>query len=320
MKKLSIIIPHYNSAESLIKLLNSIPKIDDIQTIVVDDNSDKDLELFNKIKKNSIYSHITFIKNNSDKKGAGVCRNIGLDMAIGKWVLFADSDDYFVEDFYTKISKYFFSDNDIIYFTPTSIEVDTGKKSDRHLLYEERIDSYLKNKNLQSELFLKYHFVVPWSKLIKRNLIVENNITFDETLVSNDIMFSTKVGYYIKKFDVTRDIIYCVTRNKGSLTTNISQKIFDIRFEVFIDYCKFIKLNLNKEEYYELDLCGIVYIINALKYKLGLKTLLSTYIILKKNKIRILGRKHTNINHIKKKISFNYNEYKNTKRYFVKHD
>lgn len=318
MIKLTIIIPHYNSVKSLYKLLDSIPKKEEIQVIVIDDKSDNELEEYINMKSKIQYSHITFIENNTNKKGAGVCRNIGLYRALGEWILFADSDDYFTEEFYEKVKKYLSTDNDVIYFIPTSIEQDTGNISDRHLIYEERVNNYLDKKDLKSELYLKYHFVVPWSKLIRRNLITKNNITFDETIVSNDIMFSTKVSYYMNKFDVSRDVIYCATRNRGSLTTKISQYTYNIRLDVFIDYCRFVKSKLNQEEYYELDLCGIVYIINSIKYKLGLKTILKTLKKLRKNNINILGRKHINLRYISKKIIVNYKDYKKNKRYLVK--
>lgn len=40
MYKYSIIIPHYNIPELLQRCLDSIPERDDVQVIVVDDNSD----------------------------------------------------------------------------------------------------------------------------------------------------------------------------------------------------------------------------------------------------------------------------------------
>lgn len=40
------------------------------------------------------------IYHNSKKKGAGTCRNIGLERARGKWLLFADSDDLFLDNFF----------------------------------------------------------------------------------------------------------------------------------------------------------------------------------------------------------------------------
>ena len=46
----SIIIPHYNSPDLLAVLLDSIPEKEDIQIIVVDDNSTKKTDIYEKVK------------------------------------------------------------------------------------------------------------------------------------------------------------------------------------------------------------------------------------------------------------------------------
>jgi len=63
MPELSIIIPHYNSLELLVYLLDTIPKKDNIQVIVVDDKSTKKVEEFDLMIDDIKYSHITFLKN-----------------------------------------------------------------------------------------------------------------------------------------------------------------------------------------------------------------------------------------------------------------
>lgn len=40
MKDISVIIPHHNSWQKLNELLNTIPLNDDIEVIVIDDNSE----------------------------------------------------------------------------------------------------------------------------------------------------------------------------------------------------------------------------------------------------------------------------------------
>ena len=50
IRNLSIIIPHYNTPDLLQKLIDSIPHIEDIQIIVVDDRSDKNLEKLSEVQ------------------------------------------------------------------------------------------------------------------------------------------------------------------------------------------------------------------------------------------------------------------------------
>src|SRR5699024_5954198 len=107
MKQVSIIIPHFNSVKLLEKLLLSIPKYNDIEVIVIDDNSTEGIEKFSILKKSVEFEHIKFLMNNTGVQSAGTCRNIGLKAATGKWILFADSDDYFLPGFYDGIQLYF---------------------------------------------------------------------------------------------------------------------------------------------------------------------------------------------------------------------
>ena len=90
-KEISIIIPHYNSTEMVRKLIDSIPVDNRIQTIIVDDNSSEDLfELEQYLSQLPNDKKVELYKNNTGVKGAGSARNVGLDHAEGKWLLFAD--------------------------------------------------------------------------------------------------------------------------------------------------------------------------------------------------------------------------------------
>ena len=86
----TIIIPHKNCPDLLKRCVDSIPVRDDVQIIVVDDNSDED-------KKPSIERKgmEVVLLDASSSKGAGRARNVGLKHAKGKWLLFADADDYY---------------------------------------------------------------------------------------------------------------------------------------------------------------------------------------------------------------------------------
>lgn len=244
---LTIIIPHFNSYRSVEKLLSTIPQRSNIEVIVVDDRSEK--EHIEKLKELLTSQSFILLENNTGKKGAGVARNLGLKKATGKWVLFSDADDYFSDKWYESVSNYFSYDCDVVFFKPTSIYTDTNEVADRHIKFVNLLENYQDSQTKQNELSLRYHFSVPWSKLIKRELIIENNIDFDEVMVANDVMFSTKVGYFMKKFETSDNVIYVVTRSHGSLTTDMSEKAFDTRFEVFVCFHNFLKEYLPSQDY-----------------------------------------------------------------------
>jgi glycosyltransferase involved in cell wall biosynthesis len=321
----SIIIPHKNTPDLLQRCLDSIPSRNDIQIIVVDDNSDPDKVDFEHFPGLSD-SHVEVVFT-KEGKGAGYARNIGLAKAVGKWILFADADDYFIENWYATIEKYFASDYEVIFFTPTSIDEKTGLIGRRHISSTRIIDNYINcffdknntkkaNKIIKkAELELRYLFITPCSKLIKLDLIKNNKIKFDETFVSNDVTFSIKVGYYMINYHVLSDIIYCITVNIGTLTTTLSKENYYVRLYVFYDNYFFLKDKLNKMEFNLLRLNGRGFLIMALHYKLGLKKIFNLLLDMKKRHIRLFV--FVTPTSFFKKIMLNYNNYKSKKQYYV---
>lgn len=247
--QLSIIIPHYNSEASLIKLLQTVPAIDTIEIIIIDDNSTFSLQNLSAFIESCSFQHIYIYKNISEKKGAGASRNIGISHATGKWLLFADADDFFVNEWYQKIKDYMNSDWEMVYFCPTSQNMVTGQPTSRHVMYKELVENYAESYSHQAMLELKYCFCTPWSKLIRKEIIDRNQIRFDEVIVSNDIMFMTKCAFYSKRITADKNIIYCVTRGGSSLTAERDKLRFMTRIEVFINRYNFLREHLTKTDF-----------------------------------------------------------------------
>ena len=281
---LSIIIPHFNISDMLETLLASIPHNKEIQIIVVDDKSD--LSHLKKIDQLKNKYNFEFYQNNKIKS-AGSSRNFGLKKALGKWILFADSDDYFLDEFYTLVSRYFDSENDVIFFCPTSVLNDTHKIADRHLHYKNIIEMNLLNKSKKNELFLRYKFSTPCSKIIKNKFIQKYRLNFDEVLYGNDVMFNTKLGHFMQNFEVSSDVIYCITRRYGSLTSDIRENVFNERFDRYLSYYMFLNKILPKKE---LDILRLDYaLLSLLKttlFRHGFKNFLRLISILNKKNIK----------------------------------
>lgn len=96
--KVSVIVPSYNSAETIVECLSSLAAqtYDNIEVIFVDNHSSdnsKDLAL-HYLKKSSLK-----FKNFSEKqKGVSFARNRGLSEASGTFICFLDSDDWLFPD------------------------------------------------------------------------------------------------------------------------------------------------------------------------------------------------------------------------------
>lgn len=209
----SIIIPHKNSPELLSRLLNSIPKRDDIQIIVIDDNSNlSSISFLTSLEKERQNVLFLFQK---ESKGAGAARNIGLNLAQGKWLLFADADDFFNECFLSSVDKYLMSDNDIVYFSVNSVFSDTLEPGFRDRDIVEMINYTISTGDFDK---LRYKHHGPVSKMFNSNFVRQNGLTFDETMANNDAMFSVKTGFFAKKIQADKSPIYCISCSSSSVS------------------------------------------------------------------------------------------------------
>lgn len=284
--QLSIIVPHYNTPDSLLTLIRSIPAREDIEVIIADDNSNISLEGLQQELKS--FPGVHFFKNDSGKKGAGASRNVALKHAVGTWLLFADADDYFVENFWESVLPYLDTDYDMVYFPPTSVDVVTGELSSRHVMYMELVDNYRKKPTVKNLTEMKYGFCTPWSKLIRRSIVEENHIAFDEIMVSNDIMCMTKCAYYSRKVTASDKTIYCVTRGGKTLTAKKDEQRFDTRIQVLVNRYVFLREHLPKKEfkYAHIDRLALGKLVDVFIEHWGISKLFQILKLYHKNQVK----------------------------------
>lgn len=225
----SIIIPHKDIPDLLQRCLDSIPQRDDVEVIVVDDDSDPkkvDFVHFPGLEREN--TRVIFSK---DGGGAGHARNVGLDHARGRWIIFADADDFFTEDFNGLLDETVDAEEDIVFFDYINVlSDDITQQLQERVSYKTLISAYMINDD-KSEERLRCYFCVPWCKLIKRELIEQHRIRCSEVKWSNDVLFSAQVGCRAKTIRVSEKIGYALTSRQDSLTYNIykTPKEFRIR-------------------------------------------------------------------------------------------
>ncbi len=213
----SIIIPHKNTPQLLERCLASIPEREDVQVIVVDDSSDGSIVDFAHFPgagraNTEVIFHRAPI---GGVGGPGVARNVGLGVARGKWIVFADADDFFHSAISDVMDAWAESDADMVFFRHDSIDSDTGEPVSintarlRHLSHFDRTGD---------DEALRYLVSVPWGRFIRRSMVEEHAIRFDEVRFSASVVFCLKVGYFARVITSDSTIAYCNTRREGSLT------------------------------------------------------------------------------------------------------
>jgi glycosyltransferase involved in cell wall biosynthesis len=235
----SVIIPHKNIPDLLQRCLDSIPRRDDIQILVVDDNSDEtllDFSLFPGLNDSHVEVYLT-----KEGKGAGYARNIGLAHAKGQWLLFADADDFFTDNAFEHFFAHKDSPHELIYFKVTSCYSDTGEPADRSDCINPFVENCFYHKR-DSENRLRYrHHHVPWGKMVNAALVRNNNIRFEEVVAHNDTMFAVKVGCGACSIAVVNTPVYCVTVRKGSIHHSSSYEGLLSRYLVTLRMNRFLR-------------------------------------------------------------------------------
>ena len=223
MYKYSIIIPHSNIPDLLQRCLDSIPKRDDVQVIVVDDNSDSSKVDFVKFPGlNKPNTEVYFTKGG---RGAGYARNVGLKYVKGEWILFADCDDYFHTQAINELM-----DTDI----PDECKAIYWGSEE---LYSDGTNlPLLTDSNESLREIPKFEMVLnafaPWKKMVRATLIKKNHIFFDEIPASNDVMFQMRLLGVLAKEEIFwfPKVVYSWEERENSITTSVNIEKAKCRF------------------------------------------------------------------------------------------
>lgn len=274
MYNYTLIIPHKNTPDLLQRCLDSVPQRDDLNIIIVDDNSDPNIVDFENFPGGKRPN--TTLIFNKDGLGAGHARNVGLDaIKETKWVFFSDSDDFFAPYLNEALDKYVNDDSEIVYFKYKSVDNETLMPVNRGLLTNQRIDKAVISGNFD---ILRYKVQIPYCKFILYKNIREHKIRYDETMYSNDVMFALKIGSVSKKIKIDTEFLYIQTDREGSLVKTIKKEAIICRYNVAVRAINFLK-QIGKAKYHS-NLFAYCYkfaqISNFLSVKYFIKSLKNT--------------------------------------------
>ena len=238
MPKVSVIVPIYNVEKYLEKCINSLLSLtlEDIQIILVNDGSkDNSGNIAKECEKNNKNRIIYVEKENG---GLSDARNYGLKYATGDFIAFLDSDDYIEKNAYEEMYNKAIEENadyvecDFIWEFPNKI----------------RVDKQYPYKNKKE--MISFVRVVAWNKLIKRQLITDNNLEFPKGLRYEDVEFTYKLIPFINKFAyVDKPFIHYVQR-EGSIANVQNERTAEI-FTVLDNVIEFYKKNNFYEKYWD---------------------------------------------------------------------
>ena len=261
--KYSVIIPYKDIVDLVVRAVQSVPDRPDIEVIIIN-NGTTELPASLFAGRHNVQALWEAIG-----KGAGAARNVGLEHAKGEWLLMLDADDFFTENAFEIMDRYAEGEEDITFFYTTSCDSDSLAPSNRQEDTNELLDAYLQTKD---EGGLRYGWSSPWAKMIKRSLVEEKQIRFDEIQVSNDVLFSVKTGFWAQSITASKEQIYCITTRQGSLTQTPNLKNLNERIDTSIRFNAFLKEH--KIRQYRKSIMYLVYTIaRNYGYREAIKTI-----------------------------------------------
>lgn len=206
MPKISLIVPVYKSEEYLEKCLDSLVKqsLEDVEILLVNDGSpDQSQEIMDRYQKEYSHKIRCFLQEN---KGQGAARNLGLRQAEGEYVFFVDSDDYLDLSACQKVYDFAQSTKaDVVCFPFYQVKDGRKEETEYQVFFPEEADvRYVLNETS------------PWNKLIKRSLLVENNLFFSEGRIYEDLELIPQLALYTKNIAFFKERIYYYVIRQGS--------------------------------------------------------------------------------------------------------
>lgn len=222
---ISIITPVYNGEAYIDDAVRSVvaQTFKDWELILVDDGS-KDDSLAGCMAWSSRDERIKTISM-AVNSGAGAARNMGIELAKGKYITFMDIDDSIDADLYENVMKDI-SRNESIDMVVWGV---TEEYTDSRGTVVKTNVLNLKDKLCntvdmvrKSVIFLeeKTLFGYQWNHLYRKDLIKDNNIRFENVVLYEDYFFNLAVINYVSCMKICSDAGYHYKKRRCDNVTN----------------------------------------------------------------------------------------------------
>jgi len=228
---ISVIVPIYNAEPYLEHCLNSIinQTYNNLEIILINDGSTDNSSMicddFSELDKRINVIH----KSN---EGPSHTRNLGINISNGSYIAFVDADDWiesrYLELMYKNIKekgsdlcicgyRHFYNDSDYNDYLPR----------DFFTLENSKIDLKEYRKLMLSEAPLLIGS--PCLKLIKKELLINNNIIFPTNIPRNvDLVFNLRLLPYLKKITYIDDVLYTYRYVESSVYRKYRSNLLEI--------------------------------------------------------------------------------------------
>lgn len=213
--KLSIIVPVYNVEKYLERCVNSLLHQDidksEYEIILVNDGStDRSYEIAESLKTKNDNIVLLTQKN----QGQSVARNIGMDVAKGRYIMFVDSDDYIECNVLEKLVETSDGNSlDLCFFKNVFDCADGHQEERKSLGFEDNV--------IYDGEYIVLHGMevsVIWLNIYSTEFLRSSKVRFYEGIVHQDVEFDYKLYPLAKRVMFTDMVVYHYCINAESTT------------------------------------------------------------------------------------------------------
>ena len=221
MKKISVIIPVYNTEKYLRKCFDSVinQSYKNIEMVIINDGSKDNSEKIINEYKNKYPDIISYYSKGNT--GVADTRNFGIEKAKGDYIMFLDSDDYIDEALFKNLEKYINKDIDLIKFKLQRVDGE-GKIIEivQGATFEKTSGQDGFNKLYGTDVLLDS----PCVYLIKKDIFTKNNLKFKVGTEHEDFGLMPFVIVLAKTMASINFYGYYYVQSDNSITRNEDYK------------------------------------------------------------------------------------------------
>ncbi len=238
----SVIVPVYNGEAYLERCVDSIlgQQYEQIELILVNDGStDNSLEICRQYARQDKRVRVI------DKANSGVSdsRNQGMALAEGKYLQFADSDDWVTADATAMLVEQAERWQCEMVIAPFYRIVGSLVTENGHI----RTEKLITIKEFARQLMkapANFYYGVMWNKLYRRDIIMQHQLQCDtEIQWCEDFIFNLNYLCYVKHVYVLQQPMYHYVKRKDSLVSSelFNSNIYKIKRRVYTHYRNFFE-------------------------------------------------------------------------------
>lgn len=224
--RFSIIIPAYNAAKALPHLIQSIEKqtYAPYEVLFINDCSTDDTAMIlDDLAKDP--GHQGWRAYHQPKNaGVSACRNKGIGLASGDYILFIDADDWIEPNLLEKVAFYLQNQMpDVLAFGVFEDYLDQEQSvyySNTHTLEKRLAGESVDFAKMIYELERETLYGYPWNKVYRTSLLQENHIQFPAMSFSEDFFFNAEVYDYATSAMTIPEVLYHYQNQTGDRLTD----------------------------------------------------------------------------------------------------